>query len=203
MSIERGFAGMYFEIESGRFWAAAMLLIASCLAPTQASAQAKHADIREFGPIVRAYLQYLDTEQNVVDDRVSRREVSASYYRRNSNRIHALRIMAIDIARATNNDYLPELEAETQDELKTIFEKPPTTSSFKVGEIINNTFRFLGTVRAGEVFYVFARLDPYEQADLMKKQEQSSSASDSAAIPETGVENKPAPGQRPRRTKEP
>jgi hypothetical protein len=194
---------MYFEIESGRLWATAMLFIALCLAPTLASAQANHADEMEFGPIVRAYLQYLDTEQNVVDDRVSRREVSASYYRRNSNRIHALRIMAIDIARATNNDYLPELEAETQDELKTIFEKPPNTSSFRVGEVLNNTFRFLGIVRAGEVFYVFARLDPYEQADLMKKQEAKSTTSDSAAIPDTGIENKPSPGQRPRRTKEP
>jgi hypothetical protein len=192
---------MYFEIESGRLWA--MLLMALCLVPTLASAQAKHADEMEFGPIVRAYLQYLDTEQNVVDDRVSRREVSASYYRRNSNRIHALRIMAIDIARATNNDYLPELEAETQDELKTIFEKPPATSSFRVGEVINNTFRFLGAVRAGEMFYVFARLDPYEQADLMKKQGERSTSTDSAAIPETGVESKPAPGQRPKRTKEP
>jgi len=201
--MERGFAGMDFEIESRRLWATAMLFISLCLAPNLASAQAKHADEMEFGPIVRAYLQYLDTEQNVVDDRVSRREVSASYYRRNSNRTHALRIMAINIARATNNDYLPELEAETQDELKTIFEKPPTTSSFKVGEVINNTFRFLGVVRAGEVFYVFARLDPYEQADLMKKQEEKRTTSDSAAIPETGIENKPATGQRPRRTKEP
>jgi hypothetical protein len=39
----------------------------------------------------------------------------------------------------------------------------------KVGEVQRNTFRFLGTVRSGEVFYLFARLDVYEQAELAEK----------------------------------
>ncbi len=45
----------------------------------------------EFGPIVRAYLGYLRSEQTVTDDRASHREISPAYYRRNSNRIRALR----------------------------------------------------------------------------------------------------------------
>ena len=53
----------------------------------------------EFGPVVRAYLGYLRNEQEVVDDRVSRREISATYYRRNSNRIRALRQIAVRLAR--------------------------------------------------------------------------------------------------------
>ena len=39
-------------------------------------------------------LGYLGNEQEVVDDRNSRREITAAYYRRNSNRIRALRTMA-------------------------------------------------------------------------------------------------------------
>jgi hypothetical protein len=39
----------------------------------------------------------------------------------------------------------------------------------KAGEVLRNTFRFLGVVRAGETFYLFARLDPYEQAEQMEK----------------------------------
>src|SRR5918912_987591 len=124
----------------------------------------------EFGPVVRAYLGYLRNEQEVVDDRVSRHEVSAVYYRRNSNRIRALREVAIRIARETGNDYLPELEAAARDELHTLFETPPRPNSLRVGAILNNTFRYLGSVRAGEIFYIFARLDPYEQADLIQKQ---------------------------------
>ena len=124
----------------------------------------------EFGPVVRAYLGYLRNEQEVVDDRASRREVSASYYRHNSNRIKALRQMAIRLARETHNDYLPELEAVSADEMSLLFgSNPPQAPKLKVGEVLRNTFRFLGPVRAGETFYLFARLDPYEQAELAEK----------------------------------
>lgn len=123
----------------------------------------------DFGPVVRAYLGYLRNEQEVVDDRVSRREVSASYYRRNSNRIKALRQMAVRIARESQNDYLPELEAVARDELDLLFEKPPDPQSLQVGSVLRNTFRFLGAVKTSEIFYLFARLDPYEQSDLREQ----------------------------------
>jgi hypothetical protein len=130
----------------------------------------KQRSDEEFGPVVRAYLGYLKDEQEVVDDRVSRREVSPTYYRHNSNRIKALRQMAIRLARESNNDYLPELEAVSAGELRLLFGRDaPSRSDLKVGEVFRNTFRFLGAVRAGEVFYLFARLDPYEQAELREK----------------------------------
>ena len=150
------------------------------LSPISGNAvQTGRSSDEEFGPVVRAYLGYLRNEQEVVDDRVSRREISATYYRRNSNRIKALRQMAIRLARDTNNDYLPELEAVASDEFRLLFERPPQPATLRVGEVLRNTFRFLGTVRTGEAFYVFARLDPYEQADSVKK---------TAAVP-----NKPDP----------
>jgi hypothetical protein len=127
------------------------------------------AEDDQFGPVVRAYLGYLRNEQEVVDDRVSRHAVTVAYYRRNSNRIRALRQMAMRIARETQNDYLPELEAVAGDEFGLIFERPPRTSTLRIGEVFQTTFRYLGIVRSGEVFYIFARLDPYEQADLMQK----------------------------------
>ena len=122
----------------------------------------------EFGPVVRAYLGYLRNEQEVVDDRASRREINAAYYRRNSNRIRALRQMAIRIARQTANDYLPELEAVAADELRLLFEHPPRFQTLRVGEVVQTTFRYLGVVRSGDAFYIFARLDPYEQAELLQ-----------------------------------
>lgn len=123
----------------------------------------------EFGPVMTAYLGYLSNEQEVVDDRASRREISAVYYRRNSNRIHALRQMAVRLVRQSGNDYVPELEAVAPDEFRTIFERPPKTTAFRQNEVFANKFRFLGQVHAGETFYLFARLDPYEQADLIQR----------------------------------
>src|SRR5882724_8983234 len=112
-----------------------------------------------FGPVVSAYLGYLQNEQEVVDDRVSRKEISRAYYRRNSNRIRALREMAIRIARESRNDYLPELEAVAADEFGTLLEHPPNPASLHVGDVLNYTLRYLGQVRSNEVFYLFARLD--------------------------------------------
>ncbi len=150
------------------FLIVALFIFPSALAPVHAF-RAQSSD-EEFGPVVRAYLGYLKNEQEVVDDRVSRREVSAAYYRHNSNRIKALRQMAIRLARESHNDYLPELEAVSAGEMRLLFgPKAPPVSSLRAGDVLRNTFRFLGTVRSGEVFYLFARLDVYEQAELMEK----------------------------------
>ena len=135
----------------------------------------------EFGPIVSAYLSYLENEQEVVDDRASRHEINRAYYVKNSNRIRALRQMALKIARETDNDYLPELEAAAGDELGNLFETPPKVTELRVGQVYNNTFRFLGPVRSGDVYYIFARLDPYEQAELMEKEKQSRTAGEAKA----------------------
>ena len=155
----------------GRISALVLVAFISLTCASPASATQKNSTSEdEFGPVVRAYLGYLRSEQEVVDDRVSRREVSAVYYRRNSNRIKALRQMAIRLARETHNDYLPELEAVSGDEMNLLFgSNPPQPGTLRVGEVLRNTFRFLGPVRSGEVFYLFARLDPYEQAELTEK----------------------------------
>src|SRR6266567_6592527 len=135
----------------------------------------------EFGPVVTAYLGYLNNEQEVVDDRASRKEITAGYYRRNSNRIHALRQMAIRLVRQSGNDYVPELEAVTVDEFRTIFEHPPQLAGLRPSEVFANKFRFLGSVHSGETFYLFARLDPYEQAELIQRSSKSAAAIDGAS----------------------
>lgn len=142
----------------------------------------------QFGPVVRAYLGYLRNEQEVVDDRASRHEVNQQYYRRNSNRISALRQMAMQIARETQNDYLPELEAVVGDELGLLFEHPPRSQTLRIGEVVRTTFKYLGVVRSGDLFYIFARLDPYEQAELMQKvnHDRDSAAASAVSNPGSG-----------------
>lgn len=172
---------MLMKREQIVFRAFVLVLLCAVWSGIAAAQNVQDAADEEFGPVVRAYLGYLRDEQEVVDDRVSRREISPAYYRRNSSRIRALRQTAIRIARESGNDYLPELEAATRDELKNLFEKPPNTTALRVGEVINNTFRYLGTQRSGEVFYIFARLDPYEQAELIEKEKKEKSLDNKAA----------------------
>jgi hypothetical protein len=77
--------------------------------------------------------------------------------------------MAIQIARDSRNDYLPELEAVAGDELGLLFERPPRSQTLRIGEVVQTTFRYLGSVRSGDTFFLFARLNPYEQADMMQR----------------------------------
>ena len=148
---------------------ALMILCVALPLTVQAQGRQTEASDAEFGPVVRAYLGYLRNEQEVVDDRASRHEVNRAYYRRNSNRIRALRQMAIKIARESSNDYLPELEAVTRDEFGIIFENPPRLTELEAGQVLENKFKFLGTIRSAEIFYIFERLSIYEQAELMEK----------------------------------
>jgi hypothetical protein len=152
--------------------------------------QERTRENEDFGPVVRAYLGYLRNEQEVVDDRISRREISAAYYRRNSNRIRALRQMAINLAKQNRNDYLPELEAVTRNEFGLLFERPPQAESLRTGEVLNRTFRFIGIVRSGELFYIFARLDPYEQSELIEKGTLNRASSEGPSPPTTDASSK-------------
>jgi hypothetical protein len=178
-----------------------LLLLSGAAIAQRSSASSSDDSGSEFGPVMRAYLGYLSNEQEVVDDRASRRGITPAYYRRNSNRIRALRQMAIRLVRQSGNDYVPELEAVTQDELGTLFEKPPKPTSFRANEILANKFRFLASVYSGDVFYLFARLDPYEQAELMQRQKKDPATL--SAGPGTGVASCQHVGQttttRPRR----
>ena len=175
-----------------------LLLALICAAGTRtALAQHKPNNTTEFGPIVSTYLGYLKNEQEVVDDRASRHEVTRAYYTRNSNRIRALRQIAVRMARENGNDYLPELEAAARDEFGNLFESPPKLSTLRIGEVYRNTFRFLGTVRSGDTFYVFARLDPYEQAELMEKEKAASSAEGAkVSLPTTATSGESTTRQR-------
>src|SRR2546430_13638274 len=109
-----------------------LMACAANIVLAQKPTRAVSAEMSDFGPVVRAYLGYLKNEQEVVDDRASRREITAAYYRRNSNRIRALREMAIHLVRQSDNDYVPELEAVTRDEFGTLFENPPRPSIFRL-----------------------------------------------------------------------
>ena len=84
--------------------------------------------------------------------------------------------MATQLVRQSGNDYVPELEAVTQDELGTLFENAPKPATFRANEIVANKFRFLGSVHSGETFYLFARLDPYEQAEMIQRSSRSAAS---------------------------
>ena len=185
---------------TGLLFLTILLLAAGADASAQRRQRAPTTDA-EFGPNVRAYLGYLRNEQEVVDDRASRREIDRRYYQHNLNRINALRQTAVRLARESGNDYLPELEAVSEGEFEQFFEEPlPKVSELEPGLLLEYKFRFLGAVATrAEKFYVFERLDPYEQAELRKQGEAKSQQNGHAATAPPASD----PPVRPRRVSAP
>ena len=162
-----------------------LLLIAVSGAQAQA-AKPKKQTRTEFGPNVQAYLDYLKTELTVTDARESQREVSPEYIRHNFNRVSALRQFAIRLASESEIDYVPEMEAVVEREFHLLFsENAPKPAALKVGEIYAS-YRFLGSVRNRETFYIFSRLDPFEEEAQNPKPQESPNAS---AAPKTEPPN--------------
>jgi hypothetical protein len=164
-----------------------LLLTAALIAPAQTPKPKKQTQ-KKFGPNVQAYLDYLETELTVTDARESQREVSAEYIRHNFNRVTALRQFAIKLASESDVDYVPEMEAIVEREFHLLFsENAPKPATLKAGEIYDS-YRFLGSVRNREVFYIFSRLDPFEEEALKPK---SQNTTPNAAAPKNEPANPP------------
>jgi hypothetical protein len=185
-----------------------LLLTPALIAPAQTPKPKKQTQ-KKFGPNVQAYLDYLETELTVTDARESQREVSAEYIRHNFNRVTALRQFAIKLASESEVDYVPEMEAIVEREFHLLFsENAPKPATLKAGEIYDS-YRFLGSVRNREVFYIFSRLDPFEEEALKPKSQNTPNAAtpknDPANPPKTetkaAVENEPETPQ-PQLTRE-
>jgi hypothetical protein len=167
----------------------AVLLLVSTAASAQRAQTAKKPAAVEFGPNVRAYLEYLKAETTVTDDRASQHEVSPAFFRRNFNRVNALRQFVLKFARETKLDFVPEVTAVTSEEFHLIFDQnPPKPVSLRVGETYS-VRRYLGSVRHVETFYIFARLDPFEEEALRKTDSNSTMAAETEVNVETVNKN--------------
>jgi len=88
-----------------------------------------------------------------------------------------------------------------------LFDPQPQPATFRAGEVFDNTFRYLGTLHSVEPFYIFARLDVYEQAELLRKREAQPAAATTASVPNAPATTTEVPRgnnrTRPRRVNNP
>ena len=151
--------------------AVSVLLLISTAISAQ-TVRPKKQTATTFGPNVQAYLDYLKSELTVTDVPESQREISPEYVRHNFNRVSALRQFAIKLASETEIDFVPEMEAVAQNEFHLLFsENAPVPAELKAGEIYAS-YRYLGMVRNRETFYIFSRLDPFEEEAAQKPESQ-------------------------------
>lgn len=135
-----------------------ILLFLSTLVLT-ASAQRVAIAQDDHGPEVRSFLEYMRHEEDELEFQIKRNEISKRDYNRSKTRIAIHRQTVLDLVRESGKDVVPELHVVTLSEVDQLIENGSAAiKTIKHGDIVAERWRYLGSVRRGEIFYIFERL---------------------------------------------
>jgi hypothetical protein len=113
----------------------------------------------EYGPEVRSFLDLMRHEDDELEFQIRHNEISRREYVRSKTQIAIHRQAVLDLAKETGKDRVPELHVVAAAELDQLIEDGTSViKGLKVGDVIRNKWRYLGSVRKAETFYIFERL---------------------------------------------
>jgi hypothetical protein len=119
----------------------------------------QEARVGEYGPEVKAYLDFLRHEEAELDFQIRNNEIPRKNYLRAKNRIAILRQKVLAVVRETGMDIVPELSVVTLAEADQLIEDgSKLVRRARPGAIFAEKWRYLGSVSRGEIFYVFERI---------------------------------------------
>ena len=114
-----------------------------------------------YGPEVRAFLDLMRQEEVELDFMMKHNEITRKEFLRSKGKIAILRQTVIEMAKQTGVDLVPEIYVKAAPEVGQLIEDGlKALKGIKRGEVINQKYRYLGSVSKGEVFYIFERLKP-------------------------------------------
>jgi hypothetical protein len=114
-----------------------------------------------YGPEVRAFLDLMRQEEVELDFQIKHNEIDRRDYLRSKNKIAILRQTVLDAVKQSGEDHVPELYVKTAPEVSQLIEDGlKALKGIRRGEIINQKWRYIGSVSRGELFYIFERLTP-------------------------------------------
>lgn len=132
-----------------------ILLLATVL--IEVSGQSAQPD--GYGPEVRSFLDLMRHEEDELEFQIKHKEISRREYVRSKAQIGIHRQTVLDLAKETGKDYVPELHVVPASELDQLIEDGNRAmKGIKRGGIIENKWRYLGSVNRGEAFYILERL---------------------------------------------
>ena len=113
----------------------------------------------DYGPEVRSFLDLMRHEEDELEFQIKHNEISRREYLRSKTQIVIHRQTVLDLVRATGKDYVPELHVVAASELDQLIEDATSAiKGIKRGGIIAKKWRYIGSVRRVETFYIFERL---------------------------------------------
>jgi hypothetical protein len=113
------------------------------------------------GPEVKSFLDLMRHEEDELEFQVRHNEITRKEYVRSKNRIAIHRHKVLSLVEESGQDHVPELHVVAAGELDQLIEDG--TAAVKVikrGDVIKQKWRYLGSEKRGEAFYIFERLRP-------------------------------------------
>jgi hypothetical protein len=112
-----------------------------------------------YGPEVKSFLDLMRHEEDELEYQILHNEISRPHYVRAKSRIAIHRQAVLNIVKETGEDVVPELHVVTATELDELIEQGTRAlRGVKRGDIINNKWRYIGSVTKGQMFYIFERI---------------------------------------------
>ena len=112
-----------------------------------------------YGPEVKSFLDLMHHEEDELEFQIKHNEISRKEYVRSKSRIAIHRQTVLDLVKESGTDYVPELHVAAASELDQLIEDGTSLiKGIKPGDVIKVKWRYLGSVRRGETFYIFERL---------------------------------------------
>ena len=121
--------------------------------------RAGSAQSTEYGPEVRSFLDLMRHEEDELEFQIKHNEISRRDYTRSKTQIAIHRQTVLDLVKETGKDHVPELHVVVAANLNQLIEDGVRAiKGLKRGDVIEDKWRYLGTVQRGEAFHIFERL---------------------------------------------
>jgi hypothetical protein len=112
-----------------------------------------------YGPEVKSFLELMRHEEDELEYQITHNEISRPQYARAKARIAIWRQAVLNIVKESGADVVPELHVVTAAEVDELIEQGTRAlRGVKRGGVINNKWRYIGSVTRGQVFYIFERI---------------------------------------------
>lgn len=132
-----------------------VLVLVFGLIGTRAAAMAN----AQSGPEVKSFLDFLRHEEDELEFQIRQGEITRKEYVRSKHRIAIHRQTVLSLVEETGQDHVPELHVVAAGELDQLIEGGTVAvKGIKRGDVIKMKWRYVGSDKRGEKFYVFERL---------------------------------------------
>ncbi len=121
--------------------------------------KAQSSQTDEYGPEVSSFLDLMRHEEDELEFQIKHNEIARREYVRAKAKISIHRQTVLNLVKETGKDYVPELYVVATSELDQLIEEGiRAIKGIKQGDVIDNKWRYLGSVHRGETFCILERL---------------------------------------------